>query len=117
MRNSETKRFGGLKVMTRSNLVGCSTGRSTGLNALPNLRAPKRDLEERLFYRRRASPRFYTAKTPTGHKRASPDEAAAGRNKGTTSQLRRKSLSFASSRAFIREIPVGARPTGVKQRP
>ena len=31
-------------------------------NALANLRAPKRDLEERLFYRSHASPRFYTAK-------------------------------------------------------
>ena len=36
-------------------------------NTLANLRAPKRDLEERLFYRRRASPRFYTAKTRSGH--------------------------------------------------
>jgi hypothetical protein len=32
-------------------------------------RAPKRDLEERLFYRRRASPRFYTAKTHKRHPR------------------------------------------------
>jgi hypothetical protein len=34
--------------------------------ALANLRVPERDLEERLFYRRRASPRFYTAKTHSG---------------------------------------------------
>jgi hypothetical protein len=36
-------------------------------NALINLQACKRDLEERLFYRRRSSPRFYTAKTQCGH--------------------------------------------------
>ena len=29
-------------------------------HAHASLRVPKRDLEERLFYRRRASPRFYT---------------------------------------------------------
>ena len=48
MRNSETKRFGGLKVMQDRTW--------SAARALPNLRAPKRDLEERLFYRRRASP-------------------------------------------------------------
>ena len=32
-------------------------------DVLVELSAPKRDLEELLFYRRRASPRFYTAKT------------------------------------------------------
>ena len=36
-------------------------------NAPINLQACKRDLEERLFYRRRSSPRFYTAKTQNGH--------------------------------------------------
>src|ERR1700688_4101766 len=35
-------------------------------HAHASLRVPKRDLEERLFYRRRASPRFYTAKTHNG---------------------------------------------------
>jgi hypothetical protein len=39
-------------------------------NALINLQACKRDLEERLFYRRRSSPRFYTAKTQLRHERA-----------------------------------------------
>ena len=36
-------------------------------DVLVELSAPKRDLEELLFYRRRASPRFYTAKTHFGH--------------------------------------------------
>jgi hypothetical protein len=39
---------------------------SAKINVLTNLRAPKRDLEERLFYRRRAPPGFYTAKTQSG---------------------------------------------------
>jgi hypothetical protein len=37
-------------------------------NALINLQACKRDLEERLFYRRRWSPRFYTAKALSRHR-------------------------------------------------
>jgi hypothetical protein len=34
-------------------------------NALINLQACKRDLEERLFYRRRSSPRFLHSQDPT----------------------------------------------------
>ena len=33
-----------------------------------SLLTPNGDLEERLFYRACASPRFYTAKTPCGHR-------------------------------------------------
>jgi hypothetical protein len=40
---------------------------STKIKRARNFRAPKRDLEERLFYRHRASPRFHTAKTHVRH--------------------------------------------------
>ena len=54
-------------------------------NALANLRAPKRDLEERLFYRRHASPHFYTwgnsglePNLGSGNQLSSIDEAQRG---------------------------------------
>ena len=40
---------------------------STKIKRARELRAPKRDLEERLFYRRGALLRFYTAKTHSRH--------------------------------------------------
>jgi hypothetical protein len=51
-----------------------------------HLRAPKRGLEERLFYRRRALPRFYTAKTQRRHR---PNPRAATLDVDPFRKLRR----------------------------
>jgi hypothetical protein len=38
-RNGDAERLGGLEVITKSNLIGCSTGMSAGFG-LPTLRSP-----------------------------------------------------------------------------
>jgi hypothetical protein len=71
---------GCVKTQKIEKLRECFSLHQLKLDMLADICAPKRCLDKRLFYRRRASSSFHTAKTQSGHRR--PDLLQIGRERG-----------------------------------